>query len=152
MESPSSGSYFIFNAILCQPYYFEYFLPALERNLSHIQALKIASLPQLSPQTIGDIRLPGVALRMSPFQQFPRFHLCPRKHTQPDQQQGLAGSSQVSFCLVAVAAAEMDQVSDWKFGCGPSSHLVHINITVAMVLFLSCLFPASCSLLTPGIF
>lgn len=52
----SSGSGFILNAVACQLYYFEYFLPALERNLSHIQILKIASLLQLSPETIGDIR------------------------------------------------------------------------------------------------
>lgn len=70
-ESPSSGNCFIFNAIVCQPYYFEYFLPALERNLSHIQVLKIAFLLQLSPQTIEDIHPSRVAFGMSPFRQFP---------------------------------------------------------------------------------
>ncbi|XP_040603567.1 uncharacterized protein LOC121140916 [Mesocricetus auratus] len=131
--------------------------PRLAMGGTDRQSRRCSGIQLLPSQTIGDIRLPGVALRMSPFQQFPRFHLCPRKHTQPDQQQGLAGSSQVSFCLVAVAAAEMDQVSDWKFGCGPSSHLVHINITVAMSLktrmspcIYTCHLPNKNCLSSPG--
>lgn len=39
-----SGNHFFFNAIVCQPYYLEYFLPPLERNLDHFQVLKIVSL------------------------------------------------------------------------------------------------------------
>lgn len=114
-ESPSSGNCFIFNVIVCQPYYFEYFLPALERNLSHIQVLKIASLLQLSPQTIEDIHpsrgcfwdesIPAVSIVIT----------CAGRSTSSLTCIEVSrGPLRTPFCPVAVAASEMDQFSDWK--------------------------------------
>ena len=73
-----SGNHFFFNTIVCQPYYLEYFLPPLERNLDHFQVLKIVSLDNCLKRQLG-ISCPS----RGPFQgdaisgPFHNFHVWP---------------------------------------------------------------------------
>lgn len=143
-ESPSSGNCFIFNVTVCQPYYFEYFLPALERNLSHIQVLKIASLLQLSPQTIEDIHPSRGCFRDESIPAVSIVITCAGRSTSSLTCTEVSrGPLRTPFCPVAVAASEMDRFSDWKFGFwtmfSSSTHSASPSQWCFSFVFLSCI-------------
>lgn len=138
----SSGSYFIFNAVACQLYYFEYFLPALERNSSH------PSIKNSLPSTIVPTDnwrhppLQGLLLGWAHFGTFHNFHLWPRKHTQYDLEWGSSGSPQAFSVLWLQCCTDGPSLTEFTFKitCIQGHH--------GNCAFLSFVFSKAWSLLT----